>query len=158
MARFVRGPMATIVIVSGSFSRNRRNISSLECFFDGVKRPSSLEISSARACSSGSFEDCDRSKRCFHVSAGVICGCVSWIPARPSLPSRMLSAHGSRCQGKRPHTKEVCHDSLVLSGRIECEQNFRPDRRSVLTANGFSGPTATTGLVFRSVSKPGACP
>lgn len=39
----------------------------------------------------------------------------------------MLSAYESRCQEKNPHTKEVCHDSLVLSEGIECEHSFKPD-------------------------------
>lgn len=74
-AMFVNGPMATIVIVSGSFSRRRRRISRCEGSWEGVKLASVLRSSSAMAACSGWVESEALAKRSFHVSAGVRCGC-----------------------------------------------------------------------------------
>jgi hypothetical protein len=76
-ARLVIGPIATMVILSGSFSRSRRRISLCPAVRDGVNIDSVsvfLSSSAIMPCS-GSAESSTESNSCFHVSAGVRCGC-----------------------------------------------------------------------------------
>lgn len=75
MARFVNGPTATIVIVSGSFSLSKSSITSCAGLSEGVKRQcSSLAFwrfaASAEERSFGVGSNSD-----FHVSAGERWGC-----------------------------------------------------------------------------------
>jgi hypothetical protein len=106
-AQFVSGPMATMVIVSGSFSRKILSISLWAGWDDALKEKvgsvrspvsfaASVIIESGGGCSN----------ECFHVSSGERCGCynitlsgygrplylpnmltVVWMPPSPSVPS-----------------------------------------------------------------------
>lgn len=66
-ARLVNGPTATIVMVSGSFSRSKRSISSLAGALEASNKAWPFESSVAISFSTGPAVD---AKSCFHVSAG----------------------------------------------------------------------------------------
>lgn len=74
-ARLVRGPMATMVMVSGGFSERIRRISRWDSILEGVKSVGeSLGCTwvvavavAVRSVSAGG-----RSNRCFHVSSGLV--------------------------------------------------------------------------------------
>lgn len=146
----MRGPIATMVTLLGSFSRKNLRISRCAGVWDGVNNASVFFISSAMSPCSGLLDFSADSKRCFHVSAGVKCGCytnqscymldpkclhtLEWIPPRPS----------------RPSAAEVSPQTLYRTGT-----NVRKKSAiKVLSARGCSGPTATIGFDFLKVSKP----
>lgn len=66
-ARLVSGPTATIVIVSESFSRSNRRISSLAGTLEASNNACPFESSVAMLLSAAPAVE---SKSCFHVSAG----------------------------------------------------------------------------------------
>lgn len=72
-ARLVKGPIATMVMVSLSFSRSKRSISSWEGFCDGRNMASGSRSSSSLTPAPSRFDA--GSKRAFQVSAGDKCGC-----------------------------------------------------------------------------------
>lgn len=103
-ARFVRGPTATSVTVSGSFSRSARRISLCAGNLDRMNEwsPGWAPVRTGLIPSVSTVG----SKRCSQVWLGVRCGCCSryqivffeglkdrrehtlaWMPPRPSVPS-----------------------------------------------------------------------
>lgn len=75
IARFVSGPTATIVIVSGSFSLSKSSMTSCAGLSDGVKRQCSSLTFCSSAASSGERSSGVGLNSVFQVSAGERCGC-----------------------------------------------------------------------------------
>src|SRR5277367_1430387 len=77
-AQFVSGPMATMVIVSGSFSRKILSISLWAGWDDALKEKVGsvrFPVSFAASVIIESGGGC--SNKCFHVSSGERCGCYN---------------------------------------------------------------------------------
>jgi hypothetical protein len=104
-AQFVSGPMATMVIVSGSFSRKILSISLCAGWEDALKEKvgsgkfpmffaASVIIESGGGCSN----------KCFHVSSGERCGC--YIIALSGYGRPLYFAKHAHCS--MDATKSVC--------------------------------------------------
>jgi hypothetical protein len=112
-AQFVSGPMATMVIVSGSFSRKILSISLCAGWDDALKEKVGsvrFPVSFAASVIIESGGGC--SNKCFHVSSGERCGCYIIT----------LSGYGRPLYAKHAYcsmdaTKSVCaiwKQALVL--------------------------------------------
>ena len=87
--------MATMVIVSAGFERRRRRISLWAGSWEGVNEVvDSVRLELSLAASVMIESGGGRSKRCCQVSEGEWCGCVLWMPPRPSVPSALRVRHG----------------------------------------------------------------
>jgi hypothetical protein len=171
-ARFVSGPTATIVIVSGSLSLSNSSICSCAGFSEGVNSECrSLTACSSAASSSDRFSGSGR-KSDFHVSAGVRCGCwraVSQFTCRRRRTHAVVnstqtihSVYYVLVSSRHPSalvvqlTEKVRHHH-VLCQRLCSTHRHCAHRQSIHNAKRISS-TLPIGFRASSVSKPAGRP